>query len=421
MIRLIKYSNRPIKLNWGKFLQVAGAVFLTAAMLKNPHLVFEGASYGLKTWWNIVFPSLLPFFIISELLMNFGIVHFLGTLLEPLMRPLFNVPGAGSLVVAIGFTSGYPIGSMVTAKLRSQGLCTKTEAERLISFTNNSSPLFMLVAVAVGMFHNPKLGTLIATAHYLASITIGIALRFYKRETAKRFNNRLYTQCGHLQAAVRQLLQKINDDKRSAGTIIGDAVSNAVSNLLNIGGFIILFAVIIRLLDASGVIDFLAKLLGFLLFPFKFSPGTLRALASGLFEITTGTKLASEIEAPLTEKLIAVSMILGWSGLCVHTQAAAMLRGTDIGMKVFYISRVFHACLAGIYTFILLKLPVTAIQTAYYTGKPAHLIFPANKPLFYSFRCLESMVAILLAMVAINIFLNAIKIIYHLIKKYCTR
>ena len=46
-----------------------------------------GGLTGLKTWWNIVFPALLPFFIASELLMSFGVVHFMGVLLEPVMRP----------------------------------------------------------------------------------------------------------------------------------------------------------------------------------------------------------------------------------------------------------------------------------------------------------------------------------------------
>ena len=33
-------------------------------------------------WWEVVFPSLLPFFILSELLIGFGVVKFVGLLLE---------------------------------------------------------------------------------------------------------------------------------------------------------------------------------------------------------------------------------------------------------------------------------------------------------------------------------------------------
>lgn len=333
----------------------ACALVFVAGMIFYPRIVFEGAVTGLKTWWNIVFPALLPFFIASELLMNFGVVHFMGVLLEPVMRPLFNVPGAGSFVVAVGFTSGYPIGSMVTARLRSQGLCTRVEAERLMSFTNNSSPLFMLVAVAVGMFNNPGLGVVIAGAHYLSNLTLGLVLRFYARHDTERIPG---PPAGHKNLAAlafRRMLEVQRQENRPLGKIMGDAVRNAVANLLNIGGFIILFAVLIRMLSAAGFIDALARCLGVFLLPLGFSPEILPALGSGIFEMTIGSKMASEAAAPLIQQVVAAGMILAWSGLSVHAQAAAMVAGTDIRMLPFIISRLIHTCLAGLYTYIICK------------------------------------------------------------------
>src|SRR5690606_36322375 len=129
---------------------------------------------GLNIWWEIVFPSLLPFFIISELLIGFGVVKFIGVLLEPLMRPLFRVPGVGGFVWAMSMASGSPSGAKLTARLRKEGQLTKTEAERLASFTNSSNPLFIFGAVAVGFFHNPHLGIILALAHYLGIISVGL-------------------------------------------------------------------------------------------------------------------------------------------------------------------------------------------------------------------------------------------------------
>lgn len=73
------------------------ACFITICMVQYPKDVFDSAVMGLNLWWNVVFPALLPFFILSEILMGLGVVHFIGVLLEPLMRPLFNVPGVGAL------------------------------------------------------------------------------------------------------------------------------------------------------------------------------------------------------------------------------------------------------------------------------------------------------------------------------------
>ena len=84
------------------YLGAAVAVWLTLAMVRYPDKAFEAAVNGLSVWFEIVFPALLPFFIGSEILMGLGVVHFMGVLLEPFMRPLFNVPGAGSFVLAMG-------------------------------------------------------------------------------------------------------------------------------------------------------------------------------------------------------------------------------------------------------------------------------------------------------------------------------
>ena len=113
----------------------------TFFMIINPQETVNAASTGIKLWYMIVLPALLPFFIMSELLANLGVIHLLGVMLEPIMRPLFKLPGSSSLVIAMGFTSGFPIGAVLTKKLYDQKLLTANEAERLVSFTNNSSPL----------------------------------------------------------------------------------------------------------------------------------------------------------------------------------------------------------------------------------------------------------------------------------------
>lgn len=334
-----------------------GALTLVLGMITQPKIVYQGALTGLNLWWNIVFPSLFPFFIVSEILLSLGIVNFMGVLLEPVMRPLFNVPGTGSFVLAVGYTSGYPIGAMITAKLRSQRLCTRVEAERLMAFTNNSSPLFMLVAVSVGMFNNPQLGPVIAIAHYAANLTLGFLLRFYGRGDPETVNlPSVRARESTLKRAFAEMFAVYQKDRRTLGKILSDAVRNAVQNLLNIGGFIVLFAVLIQLLTAAGFIDYLSQKLSVVLIPLGFSDAVLPALASGLIEMTIGAKLASEAAAPLQQQVLTVSMILAWSGLSIHAQAASMIAETDIRMLPFILTRIAHAILAAIYTYLLFNL-----------------------------------------------------------------
>ena len=82
-------------------------------------------------WWEIVFPSLLPFFIVSEMLIGFGVVRFIGVMLEPLMRPLFRVPGVGGFVWAMGMASGFPAGAKLTARLRQEEQISKLKQNDL--------------------------------------------------------------------------------------------------------------------------------------------------------------------------------------------------------------------------------------------------------------------------------------------------
>lgn len=382
------------------------AVIFIFAMVYNPKVVYDGSLNGLKAWWNIVFPSLLPFFIASEILMKLGLVSFLGVLLEPVMRPLFNVPGAGAFVMVIGFTSGFPIGSSVTANLREQRLCTRIEAERLMSFTNNSSPLFMLTAVAVGMFGRPDLGVTIACSHYLANLILGLLLRFYGRNDPERnmiSNNTNWS----LGTAVRALMDKLNRNRQPLGQLLGESVSSSVTKLLNIGGFIILFSVIIQLLTHAGVIIFIAKILGFILIPLGFAPEILTALASGCLEMTIGTKLAAEAPASELQRVMAVALILGWSGLSIHAQVASMIAKTDIRMGVFIITRLAHAFLASFLTWCLYK-PPGDIPTVLPALAPVVDIFSHSAPVTVLYS-LGTMVGALLALILLALLVRTIR------------
>ena len=219
-------------------------IIFIVLLIEYPKVSKESALAGVKLWLGTVFPSLLPFFIGSELLMQYGIVDFIGDLLEPVMRPIFNVPGAGSFAMAMGFTSGYPMGAKVISRLREQKLCTKTEAERLMSFCNNSGPLFMIGAVGTGMLKNPSIGYFIIIANYLGAISVGLLFRYYKKsDDKKRY------EYPNLKKAFDNMVSIRKADKRTFGEILSDSINESVKTILMIGGYIIFFSVIINLLN----------------------------------------------------------------------------------------------------------------------------------------------------------------------------
>ncbi|HEY8551839.1 MAG TPA: sporulation integral membrane protein YlbJ [Thermaerobacter sp.] len=330
-------------------LLVAAVVILVVAMVVYPETAFSAAVAGLKVWWDVVFPALLPFFIGAQILMALGVVHFMGVLMEPFMRPLFNVPGAGAFVVAVGLASGYPLGAVITSRMRKQGLLSKTEAERLMSFSNTADPLFMAGAVAVGMFGTAAVAGPIMAAHYLGALLTGLVLRFWRAGQDR--SEALGGPEGWIPArAWRAMVEARRADARPFGQVLGDAVRDSINTLLLVGGLIILMSVVIQVLDRAGVLPALGGLFVLVLHPLGLDPSLTRSLISGLFELTLGTQAAAQAPAPLTDRLIVAGAVIAWSGLSVHAQVAAIIQGTDLHIGPYVAARLLHAVAAGAVT-----------------------------------------------------------------------
>lgn len=314
----------------------------------------ESAEKGLKLWLNIVFPSLFPFFVASEVLNKTGFIKAAGIFLEPVMRPLFNVPGCGSFALAMGLTSGYPVGAKLTTSMREQELLTKAEAERLLSFTNNSGPLFIVGAVAVGMFKMPNLGVFILLCHMFASLTVGMLFRFYAR---KEYGEKKHTGNKLAERFKKELRSNMFHNNRNVGEMLGESVKNSINTMLSIGGFIILFSVIINILLEIGFISSFSEALSFLLEPIGINKEIIVSLTSGFFEITTGINMASQATSTtFCHQLSAVSFILGWAGLSVHSQVYSIICKSDISIKPYLFGKLLQGTIAAIYTVTFIKL-----------------------------------------------------------------
>lgn len=347
--------------------------------------VLSAAKNGLALWSCVIVPSLLPFFIAAEIINFTGFVRTSGILLEPLMRPIFNVPGSASFALVMGIASGYPVGAKITSDLRRDGTLTKAEAERLLAFTNNSGPLFIIGAVGTSMYKSNVIGIFLFVCHFAACITVGLLFRFYKhsvRNVPKCRNvpaernvpqgknashGRNVPAINSFRAFGKELRKQASLGRPGLAVILGDAVKNAVASILTIGGFVVLFAVIIQILTDIGLISILVSLSSNLLLSFGVSEEILKGLISGLFEITTGSGLVSGAPSvPPSARLPAASFIIGWAGLSVHSQVMSIISKTDISIRPYLFGKFLHGLLAALYTWAGIRLfnsiPGTAEQ-----------------------------------------------------------
>lgn len=331
---------------------------LALGMFLYPQEVLSSAGQGLTLWWRFVLPALLPFFILSELLMAAGFVRFLGVLLESFMRPVFRLPGKAAFVVAMGYTSGFPLGAVLTARLRQAGEITREEGERLLAFTNNPSPGFMFGAVASGMLGKPSLGIILASSVYLANLIVGFLFRFYHVIPGSK----QATHLPSLKRAWREMKNAQTKDNRAFGQFLGDAIKQSTTTVLMVGGFMAFFSVILRLLNIWHITLLLAILMH----------GVIRivtipvwqAFFNGLFEMTLGCQGAIQALSILHQQVALLTLLMGWSGLSVFAQVAGFISGTDLRLSPFIIARILQGIIAlGLSQFFLLvaKLPTSTL------------------------------------------------------------
>lgn len=326
-------------------------LIMTIAIISFPEQVLFASVHGLKVWWEIVFPSLLPFFIMAELLTSFGIVQFFGVLFEPIMRPLFNVRGVGSFAWILGMVSGFPSGAKITVLLREKNEISQIEAERLLTFSNASSPLFIFGAIAVGFFHNVQLGIIIAVNHYVSNLLIGLLMKYFHHSENKEKNKESFSIHHVINRAFSRMHRTRIAETRPLGELVGDAVLSSIQTLLMIGGFIILFSVFTSLLNVTPIIAFIQLIFTPLFQLLNIPVEVIPALVTGLFEITMGAEAISKVTTiPLMWQLALISFILGFNGFSIQAQVASLIAKTDIRFYPFFFARIAHAIMASVLT-----------------------------------------------------------------------
>jgi sporulation integral membrane protein YlbJ len=334
---------------YSSYFFTAVIMILIVFMLINPRETVAAASFGFQLWYSTVFPALFPFFVAAELLVSLRFVYVLGLLFEPVMRPIFNLPGCSSLVMVMGFTSGFPVGAILTRNLYEKQLLTADEAERLVSFTNNSSPLFIIGAVGVGMFGNPLVGYLLAVAHYGSNLLLGILWGF---KSSSRGVLRLSMPVSPQRSSHHP--QESDSKPDSIGRILGSSINSALNNILAVGGFIVIFSVLTRMLSHWGFIDLLAANLVKLFSVLNLTYPLAYGLGMGIFEITLGAKTVVAANSPeLLPALLAVSAILACSGLSIIAQVMSIVAGIPIRISFYLLTRLMQVAFSITITYVV--------------------------------------------------------------------
>lgn len=333
---------------------------LGLVLFSNTNLV--AAKAGLALWANSVVPSLLPFFIATELLCSTSIVNDIGRILNSVMKPLFNVSGKCGFALIMGILSGYPTGAKIAARFRQDNICTKEECERMLSFTNNSGPLFIIGTIGISMFGNASIGLLLFITHVLASITVGIIFRFWKYNFSLSNSKANAFKSTHFKNSLNKSQISNSENNKSIsfldlGEIIGNSIKNSISTILMIGGFVMLFSVIISILKSSNLIQLLILLLNPILHTFSIPEELSSYIITGFLEITNGISGISSVHLKaISINIILTSFLLGFGGISVMLQVLSIISKTDLSAKPYIIGKILHGIIASIYTYSFINI-----------------------------------------------------------------
>jgi len=322
------------------------AVTLVSLIVAYPGQAFDASLAGLKIWWDFVFPALLPFFILSELLLGFGVVHALGALMSPAMRCLFRLPGAGAWAVAMSFAAGFPGGAKAAADLRRNGVVSRAEGDRLLALSHLASPIFLTSVVAAGFLGRPELGLPLALIHLLSALVVGV-LSARLRAGGTRDSGVRTDDAMPKRSLVAVMADAHRQDGRPLGRLLGDAVASSVQTLLVLGGFMIVFSVLAQLVSMLGVRLGLEWLWPTMLrreAPAGLADGTLAAL----FEVHLGAYAVAHGAASSVWTAALLSAVIGWGGLSVHAQVKSLIGDTDLRYAPFLLARLAHAAVAAL-------------------------------------------------------------------------
>lgn len=300
---------------------------------------------GLSLWANSVIPSLFPFFVATELLMHTNMVTLIGNLLNPLMKPLFNIRGEGAFAFIMGIISGYPIGAKIASNFRQNNICSKEECERLLSFTNNSGPLFIIGTVGILMFKSTTIGILLFLTHLLACITVGFIFRFWKQNTTTFSTS--YTTSSQ---GTKKFVSFSN-----LGDILAQSITNSISTILLIGGFVVIFSSIISIFKASGLLSSFTILLHPLFQFFHIDTSFIQGFLTGLLEITNGISSICVIPCKkLSLNIIFTAFLLGFGGISILLQVWSITSKTDLSIKPYVLGKVLHGLFSAFYSYLFM-------------------------------------------------------------------
>lgn len=301
---------------WGRRAALAAALLVCMAVLLWQNETASAAvRQGLMLCARSVIPSLFPFFVVVSFAVGCGFFAVLRRLGLPV----------GAAVFLVGIVGGYPVGARTVGELYRGGGLARERAETLLTFCNNAGPSFIFAIAGVGVFGSQKIGLALYGIHILSALAAGGLLGGLRsaQNAAKPAGSDMKTaRCDMKPAGNRT---KLAGNGTGLPALFVSCVGSAAAAMVNICAFVIFFLVVMALVRQAW-------------------PG-LPPLALGLLEVTGGI---TSLEASPAGFCMAAAL-LGWGGVSVHCQTAAVLEDTGLSLRRYLLAKALQAVISALF------------------------------------------------------------------------
>ena len=270
----------------------------------------ESIRFSFSLCINNLFPSLIPFMILSNILINYDFVNEISNILKKIMNKLFRVNENCSFAFIMSVLSGTPSNAKYLKDLLNNKLITIKDCQKCLNFCHFTNPIFIIGTIGYSFLNDKKLGLIILFSHYISSVLIGL---FNKKD----------------KFLIEKNLEFKNNNNNFI-SIIKESINNTINTLLLILGIITICIIITCIFNN---IIYIPN-------DFKF--------LYGLIEITQGLKYLSMSNLNLNIKAIISCFIISFGGFCIHLQVFSILDNKKIRYLPYLLSRILHGFLSSI-------------------------------------------------------------------------
>lgn len=295
-------------------------IFLLISMIIQSNITINSVISSLNICIYNLFPSMIPFFIISELLVNYGFVEVMAYFLHPIMKYLFHLNENCAYVIILSMLSGTPANAKYIKELLDNKKITLKDANKIVLFSHFANPIFIIGTVGEMFLGDKKLGIIILISGYITNLIVGIFLRNEHVPNNKNIS----------------LKNVFESSNKNFISVLKSAILNTIKSI------VIVFGTITSCIIFSNILNSY----------FKFNP-----LLNGILEITSGLNFIGVTNIKIIFKIMLSSFYLNFGGFAIHAQVFSILDNKKIRYLPYLEARIISGILSAsisilIYIFI---------------------------------------------------------------------